>query len=170
MNFHDDKLAREYLIARYLARRLDAETTEAFESHYMQCAECFEELEGAELLSQALRERKLDRRQFGDVLLLGFGTSAELTYGSRELAELAGCLTGPKDCKIALDLSHVSRIDSRGLGELIRMHTHLAREAGALKVVNPSPTVSKLLRATRIDLVLDTYDDESSALRSFAQS
>jgi anti-anti-sigma factor len=168
MSFHEDQFGRELIIARYLSRRLDDETTEAFESHYLGCEECFEELQAADLLARALRERKLDRRQLGDVMLLGFTHPAELVYGSRELAELSGFAAEPNDSKIVLDLSRVSRIDSRGLAELIRMHAHLARDAGALKVVNPSATVTKLLRMTRVDMVLDTYNDESAALRSFS--
>jgi anti-anti-sigma factor len=66
-------------------------------------------------------------------------------------------------------LSRVSRIDSSGLGELMRLYTHLVRAEGALKVVNPSPPLARVLRMTRIDSVLETHDDETAALRSFGQ-
>lgn len=167
MNFHEDQLARELLIARYLLRRLDADVSEAFEVHYLDCDVCFAELQAAELLVDALRTRKLGRRRTGDVLLLGFERPAELIWGSPELAELAACLAEPGDSKVVLDLSRVSRIDSRGLGELIRMHTHLVHHAGALKVLKPSAPVARLLRMTRIDLVLNTFGNEPAALRSF---
>ena len=169
MKFHEDIVARESAIAAYLLNRLDAEATEAFESHYLACDRCFEELGAAELLSRALGERKLGRRHIGDVLVLRFESSAELVMGSRELTELARCLPDPNDSKVVLDLSRVSRIDSSGLGELMRLYTHLVRAEGALKVVNPSPPLARVLRMTRIDSVLETHDDETAALRSFGQ-
>ncbi len=168
MRYHEDPLARELLIAGYLQRRLDDQIAEEFESHYLACDACFEELEAAELLAGALTERNLQRERSADVLLLRFGGPAELIFGSRELAELAGCLAEPNDSKVVLDLSRVSRIDSSGLGELMRMHTHLLRAAGALKVVSPSAPVAKLFRVTHIDSVLDTYVDETAAVQSFS--
>ncbi|MBZ5585018.1 MAG: STAS domain-containing protein [Acidobacteriia bacterium] len=168
MKLHEDPLARELLIAAYLQRRLDEEAAEAFESHYLGCDRCFEELEAAELLAAALRDRKLRRDQSADVLLLRFADPAELIFGSRELAELAGCLAEPRDSKVVLDLSRVSRIDSSGLGELMRLHAHLLRASGALKLVSPSAPVARLFRVTHIDSILDTYENENAALDSFA--
>ena len=44
MQFHDDPTFREEVIRNYLRRTLDADAAEAFESHYLSCDECFEEL------------------------------------------------------------------------------------------------------------------------------
>jgi anti-sigma B factor antagonist len=169
MNFHDNPLALEVLIAAYLARRLDPAVAEAFESHYLGCQDCFEELEAAELLRRALHDRNLETLERKDVLVLRFGGPATLIWQSRDLAELAQCCQNPQDSKVVLDLSGVSRIDSSGLGELMRMHVHLARSSGALKVVNPSAAVTALLRVTRMDTVIETYADENHAVKSFVR-
>lgn len=157
-------------MADYVMRRLDPATVEAFEPHYFDCASCFEELGVTELIVSGLRERRLDRRQVGGVTLLSFEQPAELTYGSRELEELVRNVFEQPDSKVAIDMSRVSRIDSSGLGELMRLHAHLVLGRGALKVVNPSEKVESMLKLTRINAILETYCDEESAVASFGRT
>jgi anti-anti-sigma factor len=167
MEFHQDLLAREELIRDYLLRRLDANTAEAFECHYLACDECFEELRASQLLVVGLGQSKLEVRHVGDVVVLGFSVPARLTRQSEELQELFGDVFQQKDTKVLIDLSRVSRIDSRGLGMLMACYTHAVRNQGMLKLLNPSAEVQNLLRLTRIDAVLETHYDESKALQSF---
>lgn len=47
---HNDEIYRSRIMVRYLSRRLDAETQDAFEDHYLSCPSCFEELRATELL------------------------------------------------------------------------------------------------------------------------
>ena len=50
-----ETIQREQVIARYLARTLDAGAVEEFEGHYLGCDECFEELRVSERLAADLR-------------------------------------------------------------------------------------------------------------------
>src|SRR5689334_3309754 len=100
MNFHDDPLRREEVIAQYLLRRLDSETADQFESHYLGCNECFEQLAAADLLGSGLRYIKLQRRDISGVLLFGFAGPAELTCGSRDLEELTQNVLEQKDSRV----------------------------------------------------------------------
>jgi anti-anti-sigma factor len=167
MEFHQDLLAREEIIRNYLLRRLDTNTTEAFESHYLACDECFDELRASQLLVVGLGQSKVEVRRVGDVVVLGFSVPARLTRQSEELQELFGDVFEQKDTKVLIDLSRVSRIDSRGLGMLMACYTHAVRNQGMLKLLNPSAEVQNLLRLTRIDAVLETHYDEGKALQSF---
>src|SRR5215831_987920 len=160
MDFHQDLLAREEIIRNYLLRRLDANTAEAFESHYLSCDECFEELRASQLLVVGLGQSKLEVRRVGDVVVLGFSVPARLTRQSEELQALFGDVLQQKDTKVLIDLSRVSRIDSRGLGMLMACYTHAVRNQGMLKLLNPSAEVQNLLRLTRMDTVLETHYDE----------
>jgi anti-anti-sigma factor len=168
MNFHEEGISREFLFSSYLRRKLDAAAAEAFESHYLECDRCFEDLSVTELMMWTLEHRRVDRRTEGDVTLISFGESAELVHGSHMLEELVRNVLEQPDSKVAIDLSRVSRIDSTGLGELMRMHSHLIRERGALKVFSPTASVKRMLSLTRIDTVLETFADESTAVRSFS--
>ena len=58
MQFHDDPIRREEVIRSYLRRTLDPATAEAFESHYLSCDDCFEELRVSGLLMVGLLGRK----------------------------------------------------------------------------------------------------------------
>jgi anti-sigma B factor antagonist len=166
MQFHDDPTFREELIRSYLRRTLDPETTEAFESHYLSCDECFEELRVSGLLLVGLHQSRIELRRVDDVLVLQFAGPAELTRQSFELGELQRAFR-QSDTKVLIDLGRVVKIDSAGLGQLISHYSHVAKNQGTLKLLNPSAQVQTLLKLTRIDSVLETYHDERQALASF---
>jgi anti-sigma B factor antagonist len=167
MEFHQDLLRREETIRNYLLRRLDANAAEAFESHYLSCDDCFEELRASQLLVAGLGQTKVDLRRVGDVVVLGFTVPAGLTRQSQELQELMEGVLQQKDTKVLIDLGRVSRIDSRGLGMLMACYAHAVRNQGMLKLLNPGQEVQNLLRLTRMDTVLETHYDEGKALQSF---
>ena len=169
MQFHEDPLFREEVIRDYLLRRLDAATTETFESHYLSCDKCFEELRASQALMAGLGQRKLELRRVEDVLLLKFAGPAQLTRLSFELAEFQRAFQ-QKDTKVLIDLSQVTRIDSAGLGQLISCYTHAVKNRGMLKLLNPTAEVQRVLHLTKIDSVLEAYDDERKAFESFSST
>jgi len=167
MQFHEDPLSREELIAKYLRRRLDAESVEEFESHYLGCEECFAELEASQRLMVGLAATKLSQRHLADVLLVSFSSPAQLTRQSREFKELMHSVLEQKDSRVIIDLGRVSRIDSAGLGLLMSCYSHAVCNRGMLKLLNPSAEVRRVLEVTHMDSVFETYQDEAEALRSF---
>jgi anti-anti-sigma factor len=158
---------REQIIAKYLSRNLDAGAVEEFESHYLGCDECFDEMLVSERLTADLRASKLTWRQAGDVAVLQFKSRAQLTHSAEELEELRREVLEQKDSKVIIDLSRVTRIDSAGLGQLMSCYSHLVRNRGELKVLNPAPEVRKLLDMTGISMLIQSFSDEQEALRSF---
>ena len=72
------------------------------------------------------------------------------------------------DTKVLIDLSRVSRVDSSGLGLLISCYSHAVTNRGMLKLLNPNAEVRDLLRLAGIDEILEAYDCEREALRSFS--
>jgi len=72
------------------------------------------------------------------------------------------------DTKVLIDLSKVSRIDSTGLGVLMNCYCHAVKNAGMLKLLNPDVPVRRVLSLTKIDSVLQTFEDEAAAIQSFA--
>ena len=169
MPFHEDTLFREEVIRDYLLRRLDAATTETFESHYLSCDQCFEELRASQALMAGLGQRKLELQRVEDVLLLKFAGPAQLTWQSFELAEFQRAFQ-QKDTKVLIDLSQVTRIDSAGLGQLISCYSHAVKNRGMLKLLNPTAEVQRVLHLTRIDSVLEAYYDERQAFESFTST
>jgi anti-anti-sigma factor len=69
--------------------------------------------------------------------------------------------------KQLLNLHHVPYIDSVGLGGIIRAHQAVRRRGGKLKIFNVVPRVQHLLDVTKLTPVLDIFDSEESAIKSF---
>jgi anti-sigma B factor antagonist len=74
-----------------------------------------------------------------------------------------------KDGPLALlvDLRDVSYIDSAGVGVLVEGYLRFMRRGGQLKLLAPSDHVRHVLHITRLDTVLEVFEDESTALRTF---
>jgi len=172
MNFREVRLVREEVMRDYLLRRLDPETVEAFESYYLESDQCFEELTATRVLLAGLDRPRLDARRRNDVTVLEFTGPANLVRQSPEMRELSLVfeqMQAPSDTKVLVDLSRVSKIDSSGLGLLMTCYSQAIRNKGMLKLLNPSPVLRDMLRRTRMDTVLETYDSEQEALLSFGQ-
>jgi anti-anti-sigma factor len=160
-------IEREQVIARYLARSLDADAVEEFEGHYLGCDECFDELRVSERLAADLRASNLSWKQTDGVSILQFRVNAELTQSARELEQLRREVLEQSDSRVIIDLSRITKIDSAGLGQLMGCYSHLVRNAGAMKIVNARPEVRRILDMTGISMLLPNYSDEQDAVRSF---
>ncbi len=166
--YHASPEVRERIIARYLARTLNTVAAQQFEDHYLACDDCYEELRAAEILIARLLQPAVEGVRSGDVTVIRFTGSAELTFASADLRELMRIVDERADTKVLIDLQKVSRIDSTGLGMLMQCYTHSLHNAGALKLLQPAPAVKKVLTLTKIDAVVPTFDDENAALKSFS--
>ena len=167
MDFHHDPVLREQLAGRYLRRFLDPGLADEWESHYLTCQDCFEELRATELLVRGLGEPMVERKRVSDVTVLSFARGTQLLAESLELGELSKVIRLEKDTKVLIDLSRVSRIDSTGLGVLMNCYCHAVKNAGALKLLNPDAPVRRVLNITKIDSVLPMFEDEAAAIASF---
>ncbi len=168
MEFHVDPVLREQTIVRYLQRRLGADLAQQWESHYLACGDCFKEMRATELLIRGLGEPMVERKLVNGVTVLRFAQGTQLLAASLELTELAKAVRLENDTKVLIDLSRVSRIDSTGLGVLMNCYCHAVKNAGALKLLNPDAPVRRVLSVTKIDSVLQTFEDEAAAIESFS--
>ena len=160
---------REQIIAKYLSRALDSDSVEEFEGHYLGCDECFDELQLSERIADDLRASCLTWQQAGGVSVLEFRKSAQLTHSANELDELRREVLEQRDSQVIIDLSRVTKIDSAGLGQLMSCYSHLVRNKGALKVLNPVPEVRKMLDMTGISTLIPAFTSMQEAVRSFKQ-
>jgi anti-sigma B factor antagonist len=162
-----EPIEREQVIAKYLARRLDSETVEEFEAHYLGCDECFDEMRVSERLADDLRASNLAWNQTGGVSVLRFKAGSKLTHSAHELEELRKEVLEQSDTRVIIDLSRVTRIDSAGLGQLMSCYSHLVKNRGVLKMMNPAPEIRKLLDMTGLSTLIPTFHDEQEAVSSF---
>lgn len=112
-------------------------------------------------------------RRTGDVTILDLNGRISLTDalwsgGGVMLGEVIRELVKKGERKILLNLKDVTYIDSSGIGELTGGLTSVHKQGGELKLLNPSPRVTDLLRITRLDTLFDIREDENSAIQSFS--
>jgi anti-sigma B factor antagonist len=67
-----------------------------------------------------------------------------------------------------VNLADVSYIDSSGIGEMVSSFTTVTNHGGQLKLLNLTKRVKDLLQITKLYTVFEVFEDESSAVRSFA--
>jgi anti-anti-sigma factor len=162
-----EPIEREQVIAKYLSRSLGIDAVEEFEGHYLGCDECFDEMRVSERLAADLRASNLAWKQASGVSVLQFKAATELTHSALELEELRREVLEQSDSRVIIDLSRVTRIDSAGLGQLMSCYSHLVKNRGALKMINPAPEILNLLNMTGLSTLIPTFHDEQEALNSF---
>lgn len=66
-----------------------------------------------------------------------------------------------------VNLAECKWIDSAGLGELIRLFTHVMRQGGELKLAGAPEKIRNILKVTNLTQVIELFESEESAIGSF---
>ncbi|HET9101078.1 MAG TPA: anti-sigma factor antagonist [Acidobacteriaceae bacterium] len=75
-----------------------------------------------------------------------------------------------RECdQIVLNLGEVTRLDSIGLGLVVRYVTNLRKRGGDLRLAAPPAFVIRLLELTMLSEVIQTYATEQEAISSFSK-
>jgi anti-anti-sigma factor len=69
--------------------------------------------------------------------------------------------------RLVINVSDVSRVDSSGLGMLVRFLSPLRRRAGDLRIAAPQPFLTAILQSTKLATIFRVYDTEDAAIISF---
>jgi anti-sigma B factor antagonist len=107
-------------------------------------------------------------RHSGDVAVLDICGRITLGESSGALRENMRTLMAEGHAKILLNLAGVTFVDSSGIGELVSGYVSVAHNGGRVKLCCLGKRVRDLLQVTRLYSVLDVYEWEEDALRSFA--
>jgi anti-sigma B factor antagonist len=70
--------------------------------------------------------------------------------------------------KILLNLRDATAVDSSGVGELVSSYVQTINRGGKLKMVALPPKISDALHTTQLIAVLEIFDSEDEAVKSFA--
>ena len=111
---------------------------------------------------------KLSNRQVGDVTVVDATGRITLGEGASTLRDSMRDLAAKGSKKLLLNLSEVSYIDSSGIGEMVSSYTTITNHGGQLKLLGLSKRVKDLLQITKLYTVFEVFEDEASAVRSFA--
>jgi anti-sigma B factor antagonist len=75
---------------------------------------------------------------------------------------------GNGDTRFVLNLADVPTIDSSGIGLLVRTLASTKQRGGNLKLVQPSSFAVKTLRLVGVLNLFEVFDDDETAIASFA--
>lgn len=108
-----------------------------------------------------------ERRRAGPVVVLELAGRLTLGQASEELEQMLQRLMAQGERALLLDCAGLAVIDSQGIKALVRSLTSMERQGGKLKLLNLTARVHEVLDLTRLLTVLESFDDEETALRSF---
>ncbi len=112
-----------------------------------------------------MAEGKVDvaSRSVGSVVVVSLAGTLDAWAEPEVRATLKAVLDGGAS-RIVLDLVDLRRIDSSGLSALLSVLKAARAAGGDVVLLSPSPAVVSVLRLTRLDQILEAYDDEGAAL------
>lgn len=111
---------------------------------------------------------KLTNRQVGDVTVVDAAGRITLGEGASAFRDTIRNLADNGNKKLLVNLGDVTYIDSSGIGEMVSSYTTVTNHGGQLKLLNLNKRVKDLLQVTKLYTVFEVFDDEASAVRSFA--
>jgi anti-sigma B factor antagonist len=107
----------------------------------------------------------------GNVTVVNLSGKMTVDEGSSKVVhDLVRELAQKGHRNILLNLQDISYVDSSGIGELFGCVTTMQRQDGVLKLSNPNERVSELIRLTKLNSVVEVFEDESTAIVSFPKA
>lgn len=106
-------------------------------------------------------------RPVGAVTILELSGRLELDEGDIVLRDSVNALVERGRVQLLLDMTHVVRLDSAGIGMLVSKLLTARRAGGTIKLVHLTDRTERLVDVTRLSSVFEIFDDEAEALRSF---
>jgi anti-sigma B factor antagonist len=70
--------------------------------------------------------------------------------------------------RLAIDMVHVKRMNSSGLGILIGCLMAVRKQGGDIKLFHLNNKPTELLRMTKLNCVFDVFENEDEAVESFS--
>ena len=110
---------------------------------------------------------KISEKHITDVVVLNLEGSLMGGPEAVTLNETVNRYLDEKTLKLVLNLKSVERVNSSGLGILIKALTTFKTNGGVLKLANVNPKVKNLLVITKLNTILDSYDSVDAAVKSF---
>jgi anti-sigma B factor antagonist len=118
----------------------------------------------------APQESKLhiEKRHVEDITILSLSGQITLDDGDLVFGKTIDALLSAGHLNILVDLGGVTYIDSSGVGMMAAEMKLVSKKGGAMKLVHLTERSHRQLAMMKLISVFETFDDEASALRSFA--
>ena len=111
----------------------------------------------------------LTERRVGTVTVLDLEGALTIGDGALRLKDRIDSLVLQERTSVVLNLAGIRYVDSEGLGQLVGCYTSLAKTPGGLKLLSVGTRTMTLLRITRLNTILETFESEDDAVSSFPE-
>ena len=108
-----------------------------------------------------------ERERKGPVVIVELSGRLTMGDGSNSVEEFLLALAAKGERAVLLDMAGVPMMDSRGIKSIVTGYTSLRNRGGHLKLMNLTPRVRQVLDFTRLLTVLEAFEDEDAAVKSF---
>jgi anti-sigma B factor antagonist len=112
---------------------------------------------------------QISERKVGSVIVIDMKGEAKRRGQYDEFQRIVRDQMDAGQTAFVVNLSECIWIDSAGLGELIRSFAQVMRQGGGLKLACATQKVRNILNVTNLSQVIDVFDTEEAAIRSFAK-
>ncbi|SDK80328.1 anti-sigma B factor antagonist [Maridesulfovibrio ferrireducens] len=109
---------------------------------------------------------KLDIKNQQDICIITPGTTRLDASTAVDFKTALLNLIKENNIRILLNLEQIEFIDSSGLGAIISALRQVGVK-GDIKLCNVNKQIMELLRLTRLDKILDSFENEKTALEGF---
>ena len=109
---------------------------------------------------------KIEESKIEDISILHLFDRIDAS-SSKELKGFVTTRINEEHTKMLLDMSHVTFIDSSGLGMLITCLKTMNKAGGQLKITSICDNVKTIFDTTRMDRVFEIFENNEDALSSF---
>ena len=109
----------------------------------------------------------ISEKQVDDVIVLDLQGSLMGGPEAVSLNDAINRFLDQNSLKLVINLSSVERVNSSGLGILIKALTTFKTNGGELKLAHVNANLENLLAITKLDSILESYDTEDAAVKSF---
>ncbi len=120
------------------------------------------------VMTEPASKLRIDERQIDDVTVLKLAGEMVVDDGDIAFGKHVDRLVEQARVKIVINLSEVTYIDSAGVGMMVAESKLVRQHGGVMKLAHLSRRSHRLLATMRLMTVFDVFDDEASAVRSFA--
>src|SRR5262245_2531885 len=110
----------------------------------------------------------IEERRVEDITILTLTGEITLDDGDLAFGKKVDALLAAGRIRIIVDLAGVTYIDSAGVGMVVAELKTVRHKHGAMELVRLSDRSHGVLGMMKLITVFETFDDEASALRSFA--
>jgi len=111
---------------------------------------------------------RIEERHVDDVTILTLTGEMRLDDGDLAFRRKIHELIADKHVKVVVDLNGVTSIDSSGVGMMAAKLKTIRESGGDLRLLHLNARGARLLTLAKLRTAFETFDDEASALRSFA--